>query len=115
VSQEPVLPAATPAPTSSDGAAPAVEEEPADEGRSVVSSAPHGPTEGTPGGVAAETAEAGADEAGVPADHGSHPVSYVFYGLGLSLQVILWFLLFLAIVIAVAVGGQLTEFRYVGF
>ena len=41
--------------------------------------------------------------------------SKLFYGLGLSLQIFLWFLLFLALVIAVAVGGELTEFRYVGF
>jgi hypothetical protein len=41
--------------------------------------------------------------------------SWFFYGLGLSLQTFLWFLLFLAIIVAVAVGGHLTEFRYVGF
>jgi len=41
--------------------------------------------------------------------------SWFFYGLGLSLQTFLWFLLFLAIIVAVAVGGKLTEFRYVGF
>ncbi len=40
---------------------------------------------------------------------------WFFYGLGLSLQTLLWFLLFLGIVIAVLVGGHLTEFRYVGF
>jgi hypothetical protein len=40
---------------------------------------------------------------------------WFYYGLGLSLQTFLWFLLFLAIIIAVLVGGQLTEFRYVGF
>jgi hypothetical protein len=40
---------------------------------------------------------------------------WLFYLLGLSLQTLLWFLLFLAIAIAVLVGGQLTEFRYVGF
>ena len=39
----------------------------------------------------------------------------LFYGLGLSLQTFLWFLLFLAIVVAVAVGDKITEFRYVGF
>jgi hypothetical protein len=37
------------------------------------------------------------------------------YFAGLALQCILWFLLFLAIVVAVATGGHLTEFRYVGF
>jgi hypothetical protein len=41
--------------------------------------------------------------------------SWFFYGLGLGLQTFLWFLLFLALVIAIAVGGELTEFRYVGF
>ncbi len=41
--------------------------------------------------------------------------SWLYYGLGLSLQTVLWALLFLAIFIAVMVGGRLTEFRYVGF
>ena len=41
--------------------------------------------------------------------------AWLYYGLGLSLQTILWALLFLAIFIAVMVGGKLTEFRYVGF
>jgi hypothetical protein len=41
--------------------------------------------------------------------------NWFFYGLGLSLQTFLWFLLFLALVVAIAVGGELTEFRYVGF
>jgi len=40
---------------------------------------------------------------------------WVYFGLGLSLQTFLWFLLFLAITIAVLVGNKLTEFRYVGF
>ncbi len=40
---------------------------------------------------------------------------WFFYGLGLGLQTLLWFLLFLAITVAVLVGGKLTEFRYVGF
>jgi len=40
---------------------------------------------------------------------------WLYYGLGLSLQTFLWFLLFLAITVAVLVGGKLTEFRYVGF
>jgi hypothetical protein len=40
---------------------------------------------------------------------------WFYYGLGLSLQTFLWFLLFLAIIVAVLVGGKLTEFRYVGF
>jgi hypothetical protein len=40
---------------------------------------------------------------------------WFYYCLGLSLQTLLWFLLFLAIVVAVLVGNRLTEFRYVGF
>jgi hypothetical protein len=40
---------------------------------------------------------------------------WIYYGLGLSLQTLLWFLLFLAITVAVLVGNHLTEFRYVGF
>ncbi len=40
---------------------------------------------------------------------------WFYYGLGLALQTFLWFLLFLAITVAVLVGGELTEFRYVGF
>jgi hypothetical protein len=40
---------------------------------------------------------------------------WFFYGLGLTLQTFLWFLLFLAITVAVLVGNHLTEFRYVGF
>ncbi len=42
-------------------------------------------------------------------------VNWFYYGLGLSLQTFLWFLLFLAITVAVLVGNKLTEFRYVGF
>lgn len=62
----------------------------------------------SPGGVAGEAAPRGAS--------GEAPrTSRLFYGLGLGLQTLLWFLLFLAIVVAVAVGGELTEFRYVGF
>jgi hypothetical protein len=40
---------------------------------------------------------------------------WFYYILGLSLQTFLWFLLFLAITVAVLVGNRLTEFRYVGF
>jgi hypothetical protein len=47
-----------------------------------------------------------------PAEPRGH---WFYYGLGLSLQTFLWFLLFLAITVAVLVGGKLTEFRYVGF
>ena len=41
--------------------------------------------------------------------------NWFYYGLGLALQTFLWFLLFLAIAVAVLVGNKLTEFRYVGF
>jgi hypothetical protein len=54
----------------------------------------------------------GPAEAAGPTRPGGHRV---FYGLGVAVQTLLWFLLFLAIVVAVAVGGELTEFRYVGF
>lgn len=57
-------------------------------------------------------AGAAANEATAPPAAGEHRV---FYVLGLGVQTLLWFLLFLAIVVAVAVGGELTEFRYVGF
>jgi hypothetical protein len=50
-----------------------------------------------------------------PRDDGPERTRWFYYGLGLSLQTLLWFLLFLAIIVAVLVGGQLTEFRYVGF
>ena len=43
------------------------------------------------------------------------PTRWFFYGLGVTLQTFLWFLLFLAITVAVLVGNRLTEFRYVGF
>jgi len=57
-----------------------------------------------------------AHDAVPPPDAGEQPSSrWFFYGLGLSLQTLLWFLLFLAITVAVLVGGKLTEFRYVGF
>ncbi len=69
-----------------------------------------------------ETAEKTPVEgAGGPAEASATPepakprTQWFFYGLGLSLQTLLWFLLFLGIVIAVLVGGHLTEFRYVGF
>jgi hypothetical protein len=55
-------------------------------------------------------------DAGSQHEAGEPPrTRWVFYGLGLSLQTLLWFLLFLAITVAVLVGGKLTEFRYVGF
>lgn len=37
------------------------------------------------------------------------------YALGLGVQVVLWSLVFLALAMAIATGGHLTEFRYVGF
>ncbi|HEY5490275.1 MAG TPA: hypothetical protein VIK25_03690 [Gemmatimonadaceae bacterium] len=62
------------------------------------------------------------EEPGTPDDTGdARPTGpeprlhWLFYGLGLSLQTFLWFLLFLAITVAVLVGNRLTEFRYVGF
>ncbi|MEZ5126381.1 MAG: hypothetical protein R2826_09050 [Thermoleophilia bacterium] len=48
-------------------------------------------------------------------ESGPGPLQWVPYILGLALQVALWFLLFLAIAVAVIVGSKLTEFRYVGF
>ncbi|MBE0567442.1 MAG: hypothetical protein IH621_15910 [Krumholzibacteria bacterium] len=57
-----------------------------------------------------------------PPEHGAESQApaaprghWFYYGLGLSLQTFLWFLVFLAITVAVLVGGKLTEFRYVGF
>ena len=41
--------------------------------------------------------------------------NWPLYGLGLALQIVLWMLVFFAIVVAVATGGHVTEFRYVGF
>jgi hypothetical protein len=69
------------------------------------------PEGSAPAGAGAARADGGS-AAGAP---GREPVDRLFYGLGLSLQTFLWFLLFLAIVVAVAVGDKLTEFRYVGF
>lgn len=60
---------------------------------------------------------AGASDAGSGAldPAGEEPLRRLPYILGLALQVFLWMLVFLGIVIAVMVGGELTEFRYVGF
>jgi hypothetical protein len=56
------------------------------------------------------------EESGAESETPSEPRGHWFYyGLGLSLQTLLWFLVFLAITVAVLVGGKLTEFRYVGF
>jgi len=63
--------------------------------------------------------EAGSEmqpESGEDAQSPSEPRGHwLYYGLGLILQTFLWFLVFLAITVAVLVGGKLTEFRYVGF
>jgi len=59
--------------------------------------------------------DAGAESGDDSAAEARVRTNWFFYGLGLSLQTLLWFLLFLALVVAVAVGGELTEFRYVGF
>jgi hypothetical protein len=56
----------------------------------------------------------GSRDPGAPRDAGER-TRWFFYGLGLSLQTLLWVLLLLAITVAVLVGGRLTEFRYVGF
>ena len=63
-----------------------------------------------PGAAPAHPAE------GAEAPEPSRPrTQWFYYILGLSLQTFLWFLLFLAITVAVLVGNKLTEFRYVGF
>jgi len=74
----------------------------ADVSAAAASAAPRATIDG-PGGPAAQA------DPTAPAEH------RFFYGLGIGVQTLLWFLLFLAIVVAVAVGGELTEFRYVGF
>ena len=63
-----------------------------------------------------EAGEEKRPDEGADAAASSEPRGHWFYyGLGLTLQTFLWFLLFLAITVAVLVGGKLTEFRYVGF
>jgi hypothetical protein len=63
--------------------------------------------------------ETGAEQRPAKGTENPEPVKprgqWLYYGLGLSLQTLLWFLLFLAITVAVLVGNKLTEFRYVGF
>ncbi len=72
------------------------------------------PRAGAVGGAAHdEVSEAAPDTEG--ATPAKPRFRWLFYGLGLSLQTLLWFLLFLGIAVAVLVGGKLTEFRYVGF
>ncbi len=51
-------------------------------------------------------------DSGATARRASLRVGYV---LGLAVQVLFWFLIFMAIAVAVGAGGHLTEFRYVGF
>ena len=76
---------------------------------------PEASSEKAPGEAADERRPSPAD-APAQKDDASEPRSHwLFYGLGLSLQTLLWFLLFLAITVAVLVGNKLTEFRYVGF
>lgn len=65
----------------------------------------------SPAAADAERTVAGAD-APKAAEEGTR---WLPYCLGLGLQTFLWFLLFFAIIVAVLVGGELTEFRYVGF
>ena len=63
--------------------------------------------------------EAGTEQGPAEGTESTEPAKsrgqWFYYGLGLSLQTFLWFLLFLAITVAVLVGNKLTEFRYVGF
>ena len=70
-----------------------------------------------PGGAPNQPDESSGTQA--QGTEGTEPVrargGWFYYGLGLSLQTFLWFLLFLAITVAVLVGNKLTEFRYVGF
>ena len=59
--------------------------------------------------------ETAAGEAGAGEPEPTPATNWWLYGLGLALQCLLWFLIFFAIVVAVATGGHVTEFRYVGF
>jgi hypothetical protein len=72
------------------------------------------PESGGAPGQPEETSGAPAQGAQSPEPAGVR-TNWFYYGLGLSLQTFLWFLLFLAITVAVLVGNKLTEFRYVGF
>ena len=56
-----------------------------------------------------------AEQAGKPAASGRARSVTAFYVLGLSVQVLLWFLVFVAIAAAIGISGHLTEFRYVRF
>jgi hypothetical protein len=72
---------------------------------------------GQPGERVTATLERTEDGAGAPRGQSFErgAADRLFFGLGVGVQTLLWFLLFLALVVAVAVGGELTEFRYVGF
>jgi len=63
----------------------------------------------------AQTTDAGAAASSGSGGSDQERTHWLLFGLGLSLQTFLWFLLFLAITVAVLVGNHLTEFRYVGF
>ena len=67
------------------------------------------------GGLLSEGRGGVADPATAASGSADEPLHKLPYILGLAVQVILWTLVFLGIVIAVLVGGELTEFRYVGF
>ena len=56
-----------------------------------------------------------AEQAGKPAASGRSRSVTALYVLGLSIQVLLWFLVFVAIAAAIGISGHLTEFRYVRF
>ncbi len=56
-----------------------------------------------------------AEQAGKTAASGRSRSATAFYVLGLSIQVLLWSLVFVAIAAAIGISGHLTEFRYVRF
>ena len=70
-----------------------------------------------------ETSQAVAAETDVTGPAATEPADAVapgsryrgWYWLGILIQVLVWTLIWLGIAIAVGVGGELTEFRYVGF
>jgi hypothetical protein len=94
------------APAGVTGGAPATEAAPASPaGRDAAATAAEAAGTSPP---AATEAEAGGPAAAEPRYRG-------WYWLGIVLQVCVWTLIWLGIAIAVGVGGELTEFRYVGF
>jgi len=64
--------------------------------------------------TAAASAGPGAADAGVEPARAAR-LFRGWYVLGLSVQVVFWALIFVGLITAIAVGGHLTEFRYVGF